>query len=126
MATQQAEAHQRSQDALAAALVAALMGAWDLLDPKRLSATFPAFAAAAYAVVRQYSIASATLSATDYRTARAAAGIPGRHTVTPARVVSQEQFTRELQYATRALWSAQVLAPSEALTGTVVYHPQDG
>lgn len=79
-----AEAHQASQEALAALAAPLLDRAWALLDLNNLEGTLPMFLDAVQAVVDHFGSAAAAVAIQHYKAVRSDSGVPGRVSVTPA------------------------------------------
>jgi hypothetical protein len=99
--------HQETQAGLAVLAAREVASAWRLIQLGDLRTTLPRFAAAVAALVQRYGLASASLAADYYDSARAAAGISGRFTVMPADPPGLDQVEAEVGWATRVLWSAE-------------------
>lgn len=101
--------HYLAQSGLTVALVAAIARVWPQVDITRLSATLPGFRDDVQALVRQFSMSSASLAARDYSRARQQAGIRSGFTVRPASPPPIEQVDKALGFATQGLYDANLL-----------------
>lgn len=97
--------HQIGQGLIAAEVARSVAeSAWPLLDLRNISDSLPKLVAVIMAIIQRYGTASAVHAGDYYRTARLAASVPGRFTVTPAPLPPTEQVSNSLGWATHTLY----------------------
>jgi hypothetical protein len=86
-----------------------LAGTWSVLDHRRLARTLPQWMAAVFTVITRYGEASGGLALDYYDDERDAAGVRGRGPSPLLREPSREQVEASLRWATKDLWSQDLL-----------------
>jgi hypothetical protein len=82
-----------------------LARAWGLIDLNNLNGTLPEYQHTVAGLVRKFGQSSGVLAADFYRTQRAAVGVAGKFTPTPADPAGLQQVRTSLSWATRGLWT---------------------
>jgi hypothetical protein len=99
---------QAAQAGLAESLGDALALLWPLLALAALKDALPSFKRAVGAVVRQHSLAAASLASQQYRSQRVSAGVVGRFTPVPATPPPAAAVAEAVDWALAPLWSSAV------------------
>lgn len=94
-----AEAGRAHQNQIRTDLLREVARLWPLLDPKRLTDTFPGWLSAMRTVVTARHGESAQMAGATYRTVRAAAGVSGAAAVKTAPTPAEDWVSRALGYA---------------------------
>lgn len=81
--------------------------ALNTVDLSSLRQSLPNLTMLVAAIVRRYSLASATLAARTYQADRTAAGITAPFTITPAKPPPLPQIGQTVDWATQPLWSGR-------------------
>lgn len=99
---------QAAQAGLAESLGDALALLWPLLALAALKDALPSFKRAVAAVVRQHSLAAASLASQQYRSQRVSAGVAGRFTPVLAAPPPAAAVAEAVDWALAPLWSSAV------------------